>query len=96
MIVLSKLPGVIWYMTNIVINYMINKGIDRIMGSRSKVSRKVSIGNAIPDIYGKHLLTALVHEHNLWRQDLNDIFESEAECYAVLSGESLLSLIHIE
>lgn len=95
MIVWSKLAHVLWYMGDIAINYVLNKGLDRFIEHRLRV-HAANESVPMPDIYGHQLLSVLMDEHDLRRRDLSDIFKSDAECFAVLSGQLPLTIDHIE
>ena len=90
----SKLLHVLWYVGNIVIHYVFNKGLDQV-----KIRRIGSSDNEpipVPDIYGLQLLNTLMAENDLRRRDLADIFSSDAECFSVLSGQKSLTVDHIQ
>jgi len=52
--------------------------------------------NPIPEIQGVELLKALLAESNLEPQDLLPIFKTEANLFAVLSGQQELTLDQIQ
>lgn len=95
MIVWSKLAHVLWYVSDIAINYILNKGLNHFTEHRLR-GHAANNSASMPDIYGQQLLSVLMDEHDLRRRDLSDVFKSDTECFAVLSGQLPLTIDHIE